>query len=224
MINDNTKVFIIIPCYNETANLSAVISSVKNYGQVVVVDDGSIDSSEQVAREWGVVVLKHLLNRGQGAALATGNRYALNHGADIIVHFDADGQHQAEDLPKLIQPIINNEVEVVLGSRFLKKDNQIPWFKKWLILKLAVIFQNLMFGIKLTDSHNGFRAFSKKALEKIRITQDGMAHGSEIVEQIISHKLRYKEFPVTIMYHEFGQGIVAGLRILKDLLFGKINK
>lgn len=218
------RIFIIIPCYNNSSTLVNVINSVKQYGQVVVIDDGSTDNSYQIAQSQGVTVLKHLLNRGQGAALETGNRYALRHDADVVVHFDADGQHQAKEIPKLIQPIIDGYVDVTLGSRFLTKDNKTPFFKKWLILKPAIFFQNLMLGVKLTDAHNGFRALSRKALEQIRITQDGMAHGSEIVEQIINHKLRYKEVPVTILYHEFGQGFVAGLRILRDLLFGKINK
>ncbi|HLC63740.1 MAG TPA: glycosyltransferase family 2 protein, partial [Patescibacteria group bacterium] len=97
-------------------------------------------------------------------------------------------------------------------------------FKKWLILKPAVFFQNLILGVKLTDAHNGFRALSRKALSEIKIKQDGMAHASEIVEQIKLKDLKYKEVPVTISYHEFGQGFISGLKILKDLLFGKINK
>ncbi len=218
------KIFIIIPCYNNSATLVSVINSVKEYGQIVVVDDGSSDGSNQLAQSQNVEVLTHLVNRGQGAALETGNRYALSHGADIVVHFDADGQHQAGDIPKLIQPIIDGQIDITLGSRFLSNDSKTPFFKKWLILKPAIAFQNLMLSVKLTDAHNGFRALSKNALKKIRITQDGMAHASEIVEQIISHKLRYQEVSVTILYHEFGQGFGAGLRILRDLLFGRINK
>jgi len=217
------KVFIIIPCYNEADRLAAVIESVKQYGQVLVVDDGSEDSSIQIAESQNIVVLKHLINRGQGAALETGNRYALSHGADLVVHFDADGQHQAAEIPDLIKPIINGQADAVLGSRFLK-DNKIPWFKKYFVLKVVVFFQNLMLGVKLTDAHNGFRVLSKNAIKKIRITQDGMAHASEIIEQIVYHQLRYKEVPVTVVYNEFGQGIASGLRILRDLLFGRLNK
>jgi len=217
------KTFIIIPCYNEAEKLANVINSVKEYGQVVVVNDGSIDASEQIANDQGAIVLSHLINRGQGAALETGNRYALKNGADIVVHFDSDGQHKALEIPGLIKPILDNKTDIVLGSRFLKGDKT-PWFKKYFILKPAIKFQNLITGIKLTDAHNGFRALSKTALEKIRITQDGMAHASEIIEQIAQNKLRYKELPVTIVYHEFGQGVASGLRILRDLLFGKLNK
>ena len=123
----------------------------------------------------------------------------------------------------MIQPIVLGRAEVVLGSRFLKQ-NQTPWFKKHFILKPVIFFQNLLLGVKLTDAHNGFRAFSAAALAKIELKQDGMAHATEIIEQLILHKLKYQEIPVTITYHDFGQGFMAGLRILRDLLFGKINK
>lgn len=217
------RIFIIIPCYNEARHLVKVINEAKNYGQVVVIDDGSADDSYQLAKNQGIVVLRHLVNRGMGAALATGHFYALNQGADIVVDFDADGQHLAEEIPILIKPIIDGQAEVVLGSRFLH-DNQTPFFKKWLILKPAISFQNLLLRVKLTDAHNGFRALSAKALQKINLTQDGMAHATEIVEQIKWHQLKYLEVPVTIIYHKFGQGLAAGFKILRDLLFGKINK
>lgn len=222
------KIFIIIPCYNEAKNITAVINNVKNYGQVVVVDDGSTDGSGIVAEDPNIKVIKHLINRGQGAALETGDRYALNRQADIVVHFDADGQHQPLEIPSLIQPIITNKADVVLGSRFLRftktRNDNTPFIKKWLILKPVIFIQNLLLGVKLTDAHNGLRAFSKKALEQIKISQDGMAHASEIIEQILKKNLRYLEIPVTISYDEFGQGFLSGLKIIRDLVFGKINK
>ncbi len=218
------KIFIIIPCYNEANNLSAVINKVKDYGQVIVIDDGSTDNSYQIAKDAGTVVLKHFLNRGQGAALETGDCYALNNGADLVIHFDSDGQHTAEEIPKLIQPIISQETDVVFGSRFIADKSNTPFLKKWLILKPATAFQNIMLGVKLTDAHNGFRALSKNALAKIKIKQDGMAHASEIVEQVKLNNLKYKEVPVTIKYNEFGQGFISGLKILRDLIFGKINR
>jgi len=201
-----------------------VIREVKRYGEVVVVVDGATDQSYWIAKNQNVKVLRHLINRGQGAALETGDLYALRHEADIVIHFDADAQHVAAEIPSLIQPIINGQADIVLGSRFLNKNNQTPIIKKWLILKPAIVFQNLMYGTRLTDTHNGFRALSNKALKNIKITQDGMAHPSEISEQIIANNLKYIEIPVTIKYHEFGQGFLNGIKILRDLLFGKINK
>ncbi|MDP2946125.1 MAG: glycosyltransferase family 2 protein [bacterium] len=218
------KIFIVIPCYNEAEHLAKVIQSIKQYGQAVVVDDGSTDNSFTIAKNSGAVTLRHLVNRGMGAALETGDRYALNQVADIVVHFDADGQHLAEEIPKLVQPIISGQVDVVLGSRFLNKTSSIPFFKKYFILKPSVLLQNLLLGVKLTDAHNGFRALSLRALEKISITQDSMAHATEIIEQIKQSGLAYQEAPVTVIYHEFGQGFLSGFMILKDLFFGKINK
>ncbi|OGY89713.1 MAG: hypothetical protein A2927_00145 [Candidatus Komeilibacteria bacterium RIFCSPLOWO2_01_FULL_45_10] len=217
------KTFIIIPCYNDAAFLERVINSVKPYGQVVVVDDGSTDNSREIAQSAQAIVLKHRLNRGQGAALETGDLYALREGAEIVVHFDADGQHQAAEIPRLIEPILKGEANVVFGSRFLKSDDFTPFLKKWLILKPAILFQNLLLGVKLTDAHNGFRALSRKALELIRITQDGMAHASEIVEKVKLNGLKYREVPVTVLYNDFGQGFGGGLKILADWLFGKFN-
>jgi len=221
---NNLRIFIIIPCYNEAETIAQVVRRAKDYGQVVVIDDGSVDNSASLAKEGGAVVLSHFINLGMGAALETGDSYALKNYADLVVHFDADGQHQAEEIPELVKAIVDGGFDVVLGSRFLKNNDQVPFFKKWLLLKPAIIFQNWLFRIKLTDAHNGFRALSKKALSKIKISQAGMAHGSEIIEQIKLNGLSYREVPVTIIYREFGQGFAGGLKILRDLIFGKINK
>ena len=220
----NNQLTIIIPCFNEQETIAQVINGVKDFGRVAVVDDGSTDQSFERAQATGVKVLRHLINRGQGAALETGDRWALENGAETVVHFDSDGQHQAEEIPKLIEPIIKGEAEIVFGSRFLNKNHKMPWLKKWLILKPAVKFQNLLLGTNLSDTHNGFRAASRRALEKIKITQDGMAHASEIVEQAVKANLKYVEVPVKIVYNDFGQGFGSGLKILRDLILGKVNK
>lgn len=217
------KIFIIIPCYNEAENISAVLRSVLPYGIPVVVDDGSKDQTAKIASQNGAMVLRHIVNRGMGAALETGNRYAYNNGADIAVHFDGDGQHSAEEIPRIIRPIIEGGADVVLGSRFLKENNT-PFIKKWLILKTAIFFQNFLLKVKLTDAHNGFRALSAKALGKINLRQDGMAHATEIIEQIVKLGIKHVEAPVTVSYKEFGQGFLEGMQIVKDLLFGKINR
>jgi polyprenyl-phospho-N-acetylgalactosaminyl synthase len=190
----------------------------------VVVDDGSTDGSHEIARKQGAVCLRHFINRGQGAALETGNQYALSNGAEIVVHFDSDGQHQSSDIPALVKPIVEGRADIVLGSRFLNSKDKVPFIKKWLILKPANFFQNHLLGIKLTDAQNGFRALSRSTLGKISITQDGWAHCSEIIEQIKIKKLRYEEVPVTIIYNEFGQNFLTGLKIIFDLLIGKLNK
>ncbi len=215
------KVFVVIPSYNEAQHIGAVLESLKNYDyQVVLVNDGSSDNTVQIAQQFGVKVLSHVINRGQGAALYTGTLYALSQGADIIVHFDADGQFLAEEINKVITPIIEGKADIVFGSKFLQA-NQIPWLKKFLIIKPAIWLNNLLTGLHLSDVHNGFRALSRLAAKKIEIKQDAMAHASEIVAQTKKCNLRYQEVPVTIIYREFGQGFGGGLKILIDWFIKK---
>ena len=223
MIPNN--VWIIIPAYNEANNISRVLESLlKQTKNIVVIDDCSQDQTIALVKKYPVYLVKHQINRGQGAALQTGHDFALKKGAEIVVHFDADGQMQVKDIPKIIEPIIKEQVDVVFGSRFLGAKSKIPWTKKYLILKPAIIFNWLMTGIKLSDVHNGFRALSAKALKKIRLQQDRMAHATEILELIRQADLKYTEVPVEIIYNQYGQGMVGGLKIIRDLILAKILK
>ncbi|MCX6744234.1 MAG: glycosyltransferase family 2 protein [Candidatus Parcubacteria bacterium] len=221
MLND--KVWIVIPAYNEGKNISGVISQLKEItSSIVVVDDCSTDNTFEVVKNLNVNLLRHFINRGQGAALQTGTEFALRQGAEIVVHFDADGQMQVKDIVKVIEPIVENKAEVVFGSRFLNKNSQIPWTKKNFIHFPARIFNWLFTGIKLSDAHCGFRVLSKSAAEKIEITQDGMAHATEILDLVRQNNLKYQEVPVEILYHEYGQRFGSGLRIIRDLVLAKI--
>lgn len=220
------KCFIVVPAYNEEENLRPVLQGVFSHrpgDSVVVVDDGSADNTALVAQEAGAYVLRHIVNRGQGAALRTGTEYVLSQGAEIIVHFDADGQFDPLEIVGLIEPIIRGEAEVALGSRFLK-DNNIPWTKKRLILPVARLINYFFTGLWLSDAHNGFRALSRQAAEVIEINQDCMAHNSEIVRQIREKNLRFKEVPVTVRYDRYGQGVGGGVKIIRDLLLNIIIK
>ncbi|MFA6534248.1 MAG: glycosyltransferase family 2 protein [Patescibacteria group bacterium] len=218
---EKNGVFVVVPAWNEAKNISVVLSDLKKYypaDNIVVVDDGSADETYNLALANGVAVLRHPLNRGQGAALQTGTDYALSRGAEIIVHFDADGQHQAEEIAEWIKPVAAGEVEVVLGSRFLGKTaKNLPLSKK-IFFKLIIPWHNLFTGLKLTDLHNGTRVLSRRAAEKIRITQDEMAHNSEIQSQIAKFRLPYREVPVEIIYNRYGRGAKTAMKILKDLI------
>lgn len=222
------KIFIVIPAYNEEKVIGKVITDIKKegYRNIIVVDDGSVDKTSDVAKKKGATVLRHILNLGQGAAIETGLEYCRKVGADIVVTFDADGQFKTNEIKKVIKPIINKKTEVVLGSRFLGKTVNIPFSKK-LTLKAAVIFTDIFSNIKLTDTHNGFRAFSKNALNKIFINHSGMAHASDIIDQIKRYNLKYQEVPVTVLYTDYslkkGQSIFNSIRILLDLLFEKLK-
>ncbi len=224
MMND-PKTFFVIPAYNEAGCVGNVIRHVRTkYPNVVVVDDGSADTTALEAREAGAVVLVHLINRGQGAALKTGIDYALEAGADIIVTFDSDGQHRLEDVEALLEPVRAGVCDVALGSRFLNSETQVPPMRR-LTLKLGVLFTRVVSRINVTDTHNGFRALSRKAASLIQIRQDRMAHASEILDEISRLKLRFREVPTRILYTEYskakGQRSSAAFRIVWDFLIGK---
>jgi len=219
------KIFCVIPAYNEEKSIADVITRVKPFvSEIVVINDCSFDNTAKIAKANGAITISHPINRGQGAALQTGTNYALQHGADIIVHFDADNQFQAEEIEEVIAPIIKDEADAVLGSRFLTKKSNIPKFKKNIIMPLARTVNRLFFDIKLTDPQSGFRALNRKAAQMIKVEHDGMAHCSEIMHQLFAYKLRVKEVPITVVYHEFGQKFSGGIRIIKDMLIKKIIK
>jgi len=219
------KIFIIIPAYNEENKIAEVLLDLtNNYKNIVVVDDASEDKTADIVRKFPVTLLEHKINRGQGAALETGNQYAFNNGAEIIVHFDADGQFLVSEIEDLIKPILHENYEIVLGSRFLEKKSKMPWIKKHIIHSLARIVNRIFFGIKLSDPQSGFRAMSVNAAKKIKIEQDEMAHCSEILHKAFKYKLRIKEVPMTVIYNRFGNNFSGGLKILKDLIFKKIIK
>ena len=165
----------------------------------------------------------HFLNRGQGAAISTGLRYAVDCGADTVVTIDADGQHRADEIPRLLEPLLLDRFDVVLGSRFMagKNANAIPRLRRFL-LQAAVAFDRLRTGLKITDTHNGFRAFSRHAASVVQIHYDGMAHASEILDEITRLNLRYTEVPVSVQYTAYarvkGQRGTHGFSILRDLL------
>ncbi|RLC36429.1 glycosyltransferase family 2 protein [Candidatus Falkowbacteria bacterium] len=217
------KVFCVIPAFNEAGTIEKVIQDVKPYVEkIVVVDDASTDKTYDLAKKYNVAVLRHVINRDQGAALQTGNQYALKNGADIIVHFDADNQFVASEIKNVIEPIINNEADVVFGSRFLGIKSKIPFFKKNIIFPIARLVNKLFFGINLKDPQSGFRAMRREAAERIEIKQDGKAHCSEVLYKVFKNKFRIKEVPITVIYHDFGQKFSGGIKIVKDLLFSKL--
>ena len=219
------KVSCVIPAWNEEQNIGEVLEKLGAFvDEIVVVDDCSHDQTGLVAKKYGATVLRHPINRGQGAALQTGNSYALKNGADIIVHFDADNQFSAEEIPAVIAPLIAEEADIVFGSRFLGKKANLPFFKKNVIMPLAKIINRFVFKIKLSDPQNGFRAMTRASAEKITITNRGFAHNNEIQIKAFALHLRIKEVPITVTYHRFGQKFSGGIRILKDLLISKIIK
>jgi glycosyltransferase involved in cell wall biosynthesis len=225
---DSANIWIVIPAYNEASVIADVVARCRAvYEHVMVIDDCSSDRTGELARRAGAVVARHPINLGQGAALQTGIRYSLDQGADLIVTFDADGQHRVEDIAVLLRKLESTDADLVLGSRFLGRAEAIPPVRK-AILRLATRFTRLTTGLELTDVHNGLRVFTRGAAERIRILQNRMAHASELLEQIGSLQLKIAEAPVTIVYSEYslrkGQKLSNAFNILADLMVARLSK
>ncbi len=220
--------FVVIPAWNEEAVIADVVRSVLSIcPQVVVVDDGSVDQTGERALLAGAHVLRHPFNLGQGAALQTGIDYALRNHAAHIVTFDADGQHDVDDILVMRAAMDKTGVDIVLGSRFLGQANKLPRLRKW-VLKAAIVFTNLSSGLRLTDTHNGLRLLSRGAAQRLRLRQNRMAHASEILDQIAELQISLVEVPVNLSYTAYstakGQKTSGLLAILSDLFFGRISR
>jgi glycosyltransferase involved in cell wall biosynthesis len=215
------NLWVICAAYNEASTIGAVVAELRRAGhQVVVVDDGSLDRTRDIAAAAGAHVVAHPINLGQGAALQTGIDYALGRHADVLVTFDADGQHRVSDIARLLEALRRERADFALGSRFLGQTTNLPTLRRWL-LQAATLFTRLTTGLPLTDSHNGLRAFTRKGAAAIRLRQNRMAHASEILVEIAQSGLRYVEVPVTIDYTAYslakGQRIGDSVMILLDL-------
>ena len=222
----NDRVFIVIAAFNEARTIRDVVQQLLvHYPDVVVVDDASSDGTALCLKGLKVFLLRHILNRGQGAALQTGITFALQQGADVIVTFDADGQHNEKNIPALVEAILRGECDVSLGSRFLGSAHSIP-FARRVILKAGIVFTRMASGIKVTDVHNGLRSFSREAAGSLRISMDRMAHASEILDHLKTRNLRFKEVPVDISYSTLslrkGQSSWGALKIALDVFYKKL--
>lgn len=229
MAKDNSSVFFIIPVYNEVKVIGDVVRKVRKvYPNVVCIDDGSRDNSAREITKAGAYLVQHPINMGQGAALQTGIEFARSFPeAKYFVMFDADGQHRLEDATSMIKVLETEDVDIVVGSRFLGTAVNMPKIKR-AVLKAAIVFSNVTSGIKLTDTHNGLRAFNRHVAENMQITMSDMAHASEILEIIRSKKFKYKEIPVKIIYTDYskskGQSIFNAVNIAFDILLKRVSK
>jgi glycosyltransferase involved in cell wall biosynthesis len=219
-----TSTWFVIPLFNEAQVIGEVVTDLRRrYPLVVCVDDGSRDGSAEIAAEAGAAVVRHPFNMGQGAALKTGIDYALRDPAmRQVVTFDADGQHQVDDAASMIGLRESEDVDLVLGSRFLDQRTR-PGLLKRLVLRAAVRYTNLTTGVKLTDAHNGLRVIGRSACRRMAIEQNRMAHASEIVEEIGRLHLTVREHPVHILYTDYskqkGQSMLNSVNIVIDMLF-----
>jgi glycosyltransferase involved in cell wall biosynthesis len=198
------------------------------FGGVVCVDDGSADDSASIARGAGATVLRHPVNLGMGAALQTGLTWALrDERHQYFVTFDADGQHRAADALRMVDRARNEDLDVVLGTRFSTgRADGIPRARR-LVLSAAVRFTRMTTGLALTDAHNGLRVLNRHAASSIRFTLSGMAHACVVLVQVRAHRLRWAEEPVTIDYTDYsrakGQPNINAINISLDLLGSRLR-
>ena len=194
------KVIVGIPAFNEEKNIGPIITNLKKkYDHILVCDDGSSDSTAVIASDMGANVVKHSKNLGYGSAIKTIFNEAKKTDCDILVTFDADGQHQISEIDNILQPILENTADIVIGSRFLGKTKNLPKYRKFGI-KTITGLTNVMTGSNISDSQSGFRSYSQKALKEISPTESGMGISTEILIKATKKKMRIAEIPITISY------------------------
>ncbi|MFZ1735440.1 MAG: glycosyltransferase family 2 protein [Candidatus Moraniibacteriota bacterium] len=206
---DTDAIWIVIPAYNEETVIASVIKEIRQagYENILVVDDGSVDHTFDVARSTGIVTLRHRLNRGKGAATKTGIEAAKLLNAHIIVTMDGDGQHDPGDISRLVSPILEEQSRVVLGSRLLHPAGM-PQYK---ILHnyIGNLITWWLFGLYVTDSQSGFRAYSRHAAELINTRYDRYEYESEVIREIHVYGLRFIEIPIAVRYTDYSMGKIT---------------
>jgi len=222
------KLAILIPAYNEEKTLGRVIKTlpkkfkgVEKY-EIIVVNDGSFDDTEKVAKNLPVTLLSHWLNRGLGGALGTGFAYAKKNDFDCLVTFDADCQHHPDDIQSVIDPIIKKQADMVVGSRLREKKGNMPWYRQIGILGMNMITY-LLFWVWTTDSQSGLRAFSRNSIEKMEIKSQKMEVSSEFFHEVQYNNLVLKEVPIRSIYTDYsltkGQKNINAFKILGRLMY-----
>jgi glycosyltransferase involved in cell wall biosynthesis len=225
-------IYIVIPAYNEEKLIKSTLKKLKDegYNNIIVVDDGSSDKTHDITKEEGVIVCKHIINRGLGGALGTGISCALLYNPKVIITFDADGQHDPKDIEKVAKPILEDGYDVVIGSRLMDKEEvkNMPIIKRvgnWGLNFLTY----LMGGHFITDSQSGLRGFSYNSAKIIaeQLKSNRYEISSEFVVLIKRNKLKFKEVPIKTIYTEYsmarGTNIITGFKILIKLIFHKLH-
>ena len=195
------KILVVLPAYNEEVSIGSIVLLARLYADsIIVVDDGSTDRTAEIAKKAGAEVIVHKTNAGKGSALRTGFKAAIDMGADIIVTMDSDGQHKPADIPAVIAPIIEENVDMVIGSRYLNGlDKNTPSYRRVGQTVLDGV-TNISSGIKVTDSQSGFRAFRASTIDSFRFRSNGMAIESEMLADAGKADLQIKEVNIGVRY------------------------
>jgi glycosyltransferase involved in cell wall biosynthesis len=217
---DRKKAIAVIPCLNEEKFIGGVVSkAIKHVDEVIVIDDGSSDNTGAAATAAGAIVVRHDRSQGAGAGTRTGFEAALGHGADIVVTLDGDGQHDADEIPLLLQPISEGKADIVIGSRFLK-EAKVARYRKFGIDAITFAY-NFGHREKIIDAQSGFRSHSRKAIEAMHITYPGFGFSIQTLVQARKKGLKIIERPITCIYHEAGSTLnpfVHGLNVMWSVL------
>lgn len=224
----NTDVWLVVPVYNEAPVIREVTEhAARTFPNIVCVDDGSSDGSVEQIKASPAHLVRHPVNLGQGAAIQTGVEYArAQPGAQFFVTFDADGQHQVDDVVAMVDRLRTEPLDIIVGTRFADgRSESVPILKR-IVLRTVVLLSFRTRRLGLSDAHNGLRAFTKKVADQLDIRMNGMAHASEFVALIDHHDWRVAEQPVTILYTDYsrakGQSLINGVNILADgMLHGR---
>ncbi len=195
------KVIAAIPAYNVEQFIGKIVSQAKKYvDEVIVIDDGSTDNTAQVAEMAGAQVVRHQVNQGAGGATKSGFEMAKNKDTDILVTIDGDGQHDPEEIPQLLAPMLSGKVDLVIGSRFLDKHSNIPRYRRF---GIGIITSLYNFGakIKVSDAQSCFRAYSRKAIDTLNITERGFGFSVQLLIQARRQGLVITEVPISCVYH-----------------------
>ena len=210
----------LIPAYNEERFIGSLVLSVQEYvDQVVVVDDGSSDRTAEIAQKAGAIVVQHRSNQGKAAGVNTGFTYVRQLQPRALVMLDGDGQHCAEDIPTVIEPILKGEADIVIGSRFLNIKSDIPAYRRVGQHGLTLI-TNLASGVPITDSQSGYRAFSAQAIERLSFGQAGFSIESEMQFLARDHQLHVIEVPINVIYAEPAKRnpVKHGMQVINGIL------
>jgi len=216
------NLWVVVPAYNEEKNISKIVKEIKNYSKnIIIVDDGSKDSTSKIASKSNAIVLIHIVNMGKGAALKTGCDFAIKNGAESIIVIDADAQHNPKDIPKFIKNL--KDVDIIFGYRKLNKAMPLVLqFGNWSINKVI----KFLYNIKLKDSQCGYRAFTAKTYKKIRWQATDYSMESEMIANTGKYKLKYKEVPIETIYGDKYKGttIIDGIKIVYNLFWWRLSK
>jgi len=213
LINKKSFVIATIPAYNEEKTIAKVILLAQKYvDKVVVCDDGSRDMTAEIAERLGAEVIRHERNLGYGAAIQSLFRRARELNADVMITLDADGQHNPSEIPALLKPVLKDDVDIAIGSRFLDKERQVedmPFYRR-LGIKAITKLMDIASNSELSDAQLGFRAYGRKALESLRLAENGMGVSVEVLMEAKKRGLMIVEVPTGCNYHGLNRTSTSG--------------